>query len=578
MRFLLIALHSSYPHASLSLPCLAASCHDIDGAELLIKEFTVNEDTHLVFESVLGEKADVFVFSCYIWNRSQALSLASRIKESCPNCMIIFGGPEVSFDAADFMKENICVDVVIRGEGEAAFRHLVEGLTCSGHLRDLPPIPGTTFRSDGEVTNSPAQQAIVPLDNIPSPFDQRLVRLEKPLVYFETSRGCPFTCAFCLSANDSYVRSFSMERIKSDLLCLIDANVGTIKFVDRTFNYNASRANEIWRFVLSNNRKSRYHFEIAADLLTSENIELLKDVPAEAFRFEIGVQSIAEETLSAVGRNSNMETLFSNIALLINETSIDVHLDLVAGLPGEDYEGFLASLERLFNLGPHHIQVEPLKVLKGAPMVEIACKEHYKWSHVPPYRITSNPWLTAPEVDRVDTFGRVLELVYNSHRFDKTLKQLERLMPLSLFFDQLSRCWEDKNIESLSMEKLFEFIWQVGKKILSFERQGLLAEALIFDRCMADYPNPKKLPSYFSIEEGFDYRVSKEEIMLIRETMGYSAKTKVRGIRWLFRNSHLSSGNKENEKLLFLYLSTPGKKQEINVVIEGRSFQAAARC
>jgi len=574
MKFLLVALHSSYPHASLALPCLAASCRGMDGAEMLIKEFTVNEDVDCVFESISGEKADVVVFSCYIWNRSHVLALAERLKSHRPAGFIVLGGPEVSFDAEPVMKENVFIDFIVRGEGEAVFRHLAGVLIRKGGPLDLPSIPGITFRVNDRVTSSPAQQAIVPLDNIPSPFEYGLVDLEKPLVYIETSRGCPFTCAFCLSANDSQVRSFSMGRIKSDLQCLTGAGVGTVKFVDRTFNYNAGRADEIWQFILSNNRTSRYHFEIAADLLTDENIELLKAVPEKTFRFEIGVQSIAEETLSAVGRKSNMEALFHNVERLIKETDVDIHLDLVAGLPGEDYGGFLASLERLFQLAPHHIQVEPLKVLKGAPMVNVAVKEHYEWSSTPPYRIVSNPWLTEHEIDRIDTVGRILELVNNSHRFDKTLEQVAGLMPLSSFFNEIATVWEDKNVASLSMEQLFEFVWQVGKKILPPGRQDLFREALVFDRCMADYPNPKKLPSYFSVEDEFDYRISKEEIALIRANRGYSPEAKVRGISWLFRSGLLKGGNGEDEKLLFIYLSAPGRKQEVDVVIEDGTFNS----
>ncbi|MBE9503556.1 MAG: DUF4080 domain-containing protein [Proteobacteria bacterium] len=574
MKFLLVALHSSYPHASLSLPCLAARCHDIDGAELLIKEFTVNEDAHCVFESILEEKADVVAFSCYIWNINYVLGLAKSLKSHSPSCFIVLGGPEVSFDAEYVLEESRDIDCIIRGEGEEVFRHLAEVLIRPDGLPGLSSIPGITYRLEDKVTSSPAQQAIMPLDNIPSPFEYGLVDLEKPLVYFETSRGCPFTCAFCLSANDSQVRSFSMERIRSDLLCLIDAEVGTVKFVDRTFNYNASRANEIWQFILTNNAKSRYHFEIAADLLTTENIELLKNVPAETFRFEIGVQSIIEETLSAVGRKSNMEALFYNVEFLIKKTNVGVHLDLVAGLPGEDYGGFLASLERLFQLAPQHIQVEALKILKGAPMMNVADKEHYKWSSAPPYRIVSNPWLAAHEVDRVDTVGRVLELVYNSHRFDKTLEQIAGLMSLSSFFNEIAARWEDEKVVFLSMDQLFEFVWDVGGRILPSGGQSLFREALVFDRCMADYPNPKKLPSYFSIEEEFDCKVSGEEISLIRAKREYSPETKVRGIRWLFRSGLFKDGSGEGKRLLFIYLSTPGKRQEKNIFVEGGTFTA----
>lgn len=566
MKFLLIALHSSYPHTSLALPCLLASCRDMNGAEFILKEFTVNEDRRNIFENISQENADVLVFSCYAWNRECVLGLARMLKHDSPDIFIILGGPEVSFDADSILGENSFINCIIRGEGEAVFRSLAEALINSDNILDLNSISGITYRSHNKITNSKAQQLIMPLDKIPSPFALELVDTKKPLVYFETSRGCPFTCAFCLSANDSHVRSFSMDRIKSDLQYLIDAGVKTIKFVDRTFNYNAKRANEIWQFILNNNRTSRYHFEIAADLLTNENIDLLKTIPDNTFRFEIGVQSIAEETLSAVSRNSNIELLFNNITRLIKETSVDVHLDLVAGLPGENYKGFLASLERLIQLAPYHIQTEPLKVLKGAPMIDIACKENYKWYDLPPYRIISTPYLNAQEVDRIDTIGRITELVYNSHRFKKTLECAALSISISSFLNALATDWEVGGIEALSMEQLFEFVWSVGAKILPPEILPVFREALIYDRCMADYLKHKDLPSFFSSYEGFDCRVSRNEIFAIRKRSQYSPDTKIRGVRWFFKNISLDNTTVKNKTLFFLYLSRPGRKQEVSII------------
>lgn len=569
MKLLLTTLHSKYAHSSLALPCLAAYCKDISGLDISIKEFTINENPDNVLSSIIKEEVDVIAFSCYIWNSRQILSIAASIKKLHPHTLIILGGPEVSFDAREVLKGNPAIDCIVKGEGESAFRELIKVLSASDNKSSLKELKGLSFRLGNEIIDKGPALQLNDLDEIPSPFAAGLVDMSKPLIYYETSRGCPFTCAFCLSAIEERVRSFSMDRVRGDLEYLIKNGTGTIKFVDRTFNYNARRASEIWDFIIKNGSSRKYHFEIAADLLTDENIELLKDVPEGAFRFEIGVQSIAEETLHSVGRGSDLERLFSKVRNLIDETKVKVHLDLVAGLPGEDFQGFLNSMERLFQLKPHHLQVEPLKVLKGAPMMAIAKTEGYRWSDRPPYRIISSPWLCEGEIEQIETIGRLLELIYNSGRFIASIQALSMDMPLSDFFASFALFWGKERITTLPMDGLFELLWRFTGSLIDKEKQELFAEALTFDRLRAGYPDLKRMPSYFTDfteSKGDDYRVTKDEVMELRKKLFISPKSKVRAIRWHFERDYREGIIEEAVRLTFIYISTSGLKQEVRVM------------
>ncbi|TLN06671.1 B12-binding domain-containing radical SAM protein, partial [bacterium] len=364
MKVLLTTLNAKYVHSSLALPYLAAVCHSADGIEVAVREFTINEQHEHLLRKIVTEQADIVAFSCYIWNIEQTLKLASDLKKVLPSSRIILGGPEVSYTPEELLRDNEAIDCIIRGEGEEIFRQLIMGVRQTGNLADtLKTIPsGIAFRNGSAIVMTPAGKPFDNLDSIPSPFTAGLVAMDKPLVYYETSRGCPFSCAFCMSSLGHGVRSFSMERIKQDLLYLIEHKSPTVKLVDRTFNYDGRRANEIWDFIVTHNRNSRFHFEIAADLLSEENIRTLEKVPEGIFRFEIGVQSIDSDTLDTVGRKTDFTRLYAIVKQLLTRTGVTIHLDLIAGLPLEDYKGFRDSLQRLLELRPHHIQVEPLKV------------------------------------------------------------------------------------------------------------------------------------------------------------------------------------------------------------------------
>ncbi len=499
MKILLTTLHAKYSHASLALPCLAAACRDIAAAEIVIREWTVNEPREQLLRLIMAERADLIAFSCYIWNIEQTLRIVSDIKKIAPRTLIALGGPEASFGIFELMHANPAVDFVVKGEGELVFRRLLETLADTDHPQpeqSLAEVRNLFFRDGDDIVSGPPGRNQIDLDTLTSPFEVGLVDLQKPLVYYETSRGCPFSCAFCLSSVEGTVRSFGRSQIESDLLRLIRQNVSQIKLVDRTFNYDAVRASQLWEFILKHNRGSHFHFEIAADLLTDDNLRVLAQVPENTFRFEIGIQSASESTLAQVGRKANLSKIYDNVRRLKKETKVELHLDLVAGLPEEDYDGFLRSLQAVADLEPDEIQIEPLKVLKGSPMREIAGREEYAFSSHPPYTILRNRWLSYDDICRIETIGRLLDLFQKHGGFGTVFQYLEKRHIRSGILDAMARKAGNENLSSFSRRRVYELFAVLAEDLVDENEKPRLFDALFFDYCRSEMPLMGKLPSF----------------------------------------------------------------------------------
>lgn len=565
MKLVLVTLHSRYSHSSLALPSLAAACSGIVGLTTIVREWTIHENHERLLRRLVAEEADVYGFSCYVWNIGQILRLVAELKVVRPHVTIVLGGPEVSYGTFELMARESAIDCVVRGEGEECFRELAVMMAASNRLppRDiLATLPGITFRSDDEIVANPGRPLISQLDSFPSPFLAGLVDVSKPLVYLETSRGCPYSCAFCLSSLDRSVRSYSSSRIKDDLSTLLGWNVATVKLVDRTFNYDPQRATDIWEYILkSNHSASRFHFEIAAELLTEDNFRVLRMVPKGMFRFEIGIQSDDPAVLKRVGRPSDIERLMAVVRRLLDETEIIVHLDLVAGLPGEGYDRFLGSLERLLKVRPHHIQVEPLKVLKGTPMRRIAAEEGYQYATLPPYKIFSTPDLSFEDICRIEDVSRLLDLIVNAGRFSAMLQTLADLGPLSIFLDRFA-CFVVTTEES--DPKSFIDLCDLIQRYLSLEYDGmpLLSDALSFDYCRAEYPSKKRLPICFGSECGIREprgpdRGSKDELSGVR----------IRRFRRQFLCNYLTDVCQKDlpVEIFFTYVARQGEGEKVFV-------------
>lgn len=565
MNLLLTTLHAKYSHTSLALPCLAACCSDLPGVRLLIREWTINEPREQILRRIMQEQADLVAFSCYIWNMESSLKLADDIKNIAPDTLIVLGGPEASFGIFELMHNHPAVDFVVKGEGEAVFRRLLEALLQSRtDTAPLQNIDNLFFRCGNDILSGPLSSEYLTMDAIPSPFQGGLVDLSKPLVYYETSRGCPFSCAFCLSSLEGRVRSFSPQRIETDLIWLMSRQVEQIKLVDRTFNYDAERANRIWEIILEHNRGSRFHFEIAADLLTDRNISLLQRVPPHTFGFEIGVQSTLPETLEQVQRSANMERLTANVRRLRKETAVDLHLDLVAGLPGEGYRGLLESLDRVAELKPHVIQIEPLKVLKGSPMRKIAAHHAYRFSNSPPYTILTTPWLSFDDIVQIEIIGRLLDLFYNRGGFVTALSVLEKGMGYAELFDRMAGQVAEEQLTGRSTLRTYELFASLTTPLLPEPEQNLLHDALFFDYCRTEMPLHGKLPGFVADRQHLCGWSGRAELPPGLELPSNGRIKAFRyEFRWDFRNNVWQEGAAE---ITFVYASAAGRGLEVRVL------------
>lgn len=579
MKILLTTLHAKYSHASLALPALAANCRLIQGVDVVIREWTVNEPAEQLLRLAMAEQADLVAFSCYIWNIEKSLRIASDIKKVSPGTLIALGGPEASFGVFELMRANPAVDFVIKGEGEKTFRQLVE-ILASQEIRSTggqpPPalIPahegafaetGNLFSRDGDdIVAGPPSKVYLQLDSLPSPFEAGLVDLKKPQVYYETSRGCPFSCAFCLSSVEGKVRSYSMDRIRNDLQFLMGRHVPSIKLVDRTFNYDAKRADQIWGFILEHNQGSHFHFEIAADLLTKDNILLLQRVPDQTFRFEIGVQSTSEGTLALVGRNSDLASSFHNIRRLRSETRVELHLDLIGGLPGEDYHGFLDSLQQVAGLNPHEIQIEPLKVLKGSPMRQIAQQEDYRFSAFPPYTILSTPWLSFAEICRIETIARLLDLFHNRGGFANSLSFMLQKMNFADLFDLMAGQIGAENLSGFSTRRVYELFARLSIGLVSHEETRLLRDVLFYDYCLNELPQMGKLPGFIV---GRHQECSWPGRRDLPPGVELAADSRVKLFRFTFlRDYRIESWPDNPAGITFVYASKAGHGQSVTAL------------
>lgn len=571
MKVLLATVHSKYVHSSLALPYLAAFINNIPDINLEIREFTIHQKDEEIAAIIANYSPDVVAFSCYIWNIKRIVSITAEIKRERKNVFVIFGGPEVSYDSVALLNKNHFIDCIIKGEGEEIFAKIItclsEKIETDLLYRYLEKIDGITFRESNSIIDNKNASMITDLDKIPSPFTSGFMDMNKPLIYYESSRGCPFSCAFCISSIDAGVRFFSNERVKNDLQQIINSSAVYIKFLDRTFNSNYKRAEYIWSYIIKNNVSSRYHFEIAADLLTEDNFEVLRKVDKSLFRFEIGVQSISENVLKSVERKSDIAKVISNVKRLLNETEVVVHLDLVAGLPYEKFDSIIDSLESLLSIRPHHIQVEILKVLKGTPMVEVARKSGYIYSDSPPYRIISTPWLSSGKIDDLELIGRLIDLVYNSERFKASIDVLAGIIPLSLFFLRFAIFWKKEGVTTLSLHNLFELFWQFVLSTFNSKDLSRLCDSMIFDYCLVDYPNRRDLPAFFVGNESDELFVKKNDLKIIREDLDLTLTTRVRGFCRKFQRDYRVTCTPNSEiYLLFVYLSSPGKKQDVRVM------------
>ncbi len=451
MKVVLTTLNAKYIHSSLALAYLSTYCQD-ERWQLQTREYTINDHHLNILTSLFELKADVLCFSCYIWNIDMIQRLAADIKKVQPNIYIILGGPEVSYDAADAIINNPAVDLIIRGEGEQTLLEVLEALY---NYSSLESVSGVTFKSADKIIDTVARMPIPNLDSIPSPYErpEELHNYNERIIYYETSRGCPHNCSYCISSTMHSLRYFSLERVKKDLAFLIGQGVRQIKFVDRTFNANEDRAREIMQYVLSIPGETRFHFEIGAATLTPDMITFLTQVPADKFDFEIGIQSTCEKTLESINRKVNIQKLMHNIRRLKQETKIHLHVDLIAGLPYETYEVFKTSFNEVYALKADVIQLGFLKMLKGTLIREQESLYNYQYQDKAPYQVLTNKFISFPEMLYLLRIEELLERYYNQGDYNLSLSYLTSTVYQGnafKFWEDFTRYWQEGNLFNYS--------------------------------------------------------------------------------------------------------------------------------
>ena len=391
MKILLTTLNSKFIHTNLAIRYLKSYTKDLVDAD--IREYTINNDLDYILKDIYKNDYDVILFSTYIWNVLDIVKLCENIKKVKPNTIIGLGGPEVTYDSENAMEKYPFVDYILCGEGELVFRDLVMYLQGNKNIED---VEGIVYRNNGEIVVNRPKELLQNLDEIPSPYENLDPKeYENRIVYYETSRGCPFNCQYCLSSTLKGLRYFSIDRVKKDLKALIDARVSQIKFIDRTFNANKKFAKEIMNFLMENdNDYTTYHFEVTAHLLDDDMLEFLSNCKEGLFQFEIGVQTTNQKVLDAVGRRDDFTKLSKVVKKIASYRNIHQHLDLIAGLPYEDYASFENSFNDVFNLGIEHLQLGFLKMIKGTGVRKTANEHGYKYKDYPPYEVLYNNYIS----------------------------------------------------------------------------------------------------------------------------------------------------------------------------------------
>ncbi|SHF49005.1 anaerobic magnesium-protoporphyrin IX monomethyl ester cyclase [Caloramator proteoclasticus DSM 10124] len=398
-------------------------------------ESTINEDILNISFDIVSKNPDVVAFSCYIWNIENTLKVANTIKNINENIKIVLGGPEVSFDSIELINKYNFIDFIIKGEGEKVIKPLIDSI-YSNSLEGLRSIKGLTYRENLNMVDTGFAETITDLDSIKFPYEDEI---PDKIIYYEASRGCPFRCSYCMSSIDKRVRFRSLDLVKKELKYLIDNNVKLVKFVDRTFNANKNFSREIWKYLIELSPSTRFHFEIAADLLEDEDIEILKMAKEGLFQFEVGVQTTNIKVLENINRKMNFERVKENINKILQIGNIHCHLDLIVGLPEEDINSFIKSFNDVMSINPDELQIGFLKVLKGSPIYYDKDKYGIKYCGYAPYQVLKTNTLSSQEISYLLKFEEVFETFYNSHIFERTFNYVFNYIDdCYIFFKELT--------------------------------------------------------------------------------------------------------------------------------------------
>jgi len=473
MKALLTSLNSKYIHSNLALKYLYTAAAEIP-AFIEIKEFTINNNDDYIFTEILAGEYDVICFSCYIWNIEETAYLAENIRKAQPDVIIIFGGPETSYETTGFMQQNKAVDFIVTGEGEYTFMCLLDAL-ASGDIQ-FEKIKGLAYRNGDKIFVNQAAEPLV-FESVPFPYNMLTCEQDK-IIYYQSSRGCPFQCTYCISSLEKKLRALPAERVFKEIEYFLAKKVKQVKFVDRTFNWDRMRCREIVKYIIGrDNGVTNFHFEICGELIDDEFVELISTARKGLFRFEIGIQSTNKKALAAVKRSAAIEKVLHNTRKITVLDNVHVHVDLIAGLPFETYHTFKNSFNDAYSLSADTLQLGFLKLLKGTEIREKAEDYRYEYRRKAPYEIISNKFLSAQDLCRLKQIEEVLNLYYNRGGFAKTLNYITKVLTKAPFefYEEFSTFFNLKGFQHKSHKKedLYRILYEyAGWKIKKLEIPG----------------------------------------------------------------------------------------------------------
>ena len=515
MKILLAACNAKYIHSNLAVYNLK-SCSGEYSSRVVVKEYTINQIRDDILKDIYLEQPDVVCFSCYIWNISFVRELVPDLKKILPQVEFWAGGPEVSYDAVEFLKKNPAFFGVMVGEGEETF-HELAGYYIERKPETLSGIRGVAFRDEnkGRDVVHTGWRELMDLSKVPFAYSN-LTEFKNRIIYYESSRGCPFSCSYCLSSIDKKLRFRDIELVKKELQFFIDNKVPQVKFVDRTFNCKHDHAMEIWRYITENdNGITNFHFEISADLLRAEELALMKTMRPGLIQLEIGVQSTNPQTIKAIRRTMDFEKLKGIVEQIHSFGNIHQHLDLIAGLPYEGYDSFHKSFCDVYALRPEQFQLGFLKVLKGSHMMEMTGEYQILYKEREPYEVLSTAWLTYGEILRLKMVESMVEVYYNSGQFKNTLVFLEKYFddPFRMY-EALGRFYEKKGYSEISHSRMrrYEILMEFAGEQKEIPSEAL-SDVMLLDLYLRE--NLKSRPSFASDQKPYerliwDYRKAKK--------------------------------------------------------------------
>ena len=527
---LLAAINAKYIHSNLAVYSLRAYAGK-QGIETELAEYTINQPLEAVLSDVYEKNPSVLCLSCYIWNIEYVKELVTEFHKLRPEAPIWLGGPEVSFRTEEFLQENPAVTGIMMGEGERTFTQLCRyyrGGTGAPELQDIPGITWRDKRKIPEITCgdekkkefhvNPAAEPIA-MDELPFCYGN-LTDFENRIIYYESSRGCPFSCSYCLSSVDKHLRMRSLTLVYEELQFFLDHKVPQVKFVDRTFNCSHQHALGIWNYIREHdNGVTNFHFEVSADLLNEEELCLLESLRPGLVQLEIGVQTTNDDTIHEIHRTMNLSRLKAVVQRVKSAGNIHQHLDLIAGLPLEDYESFRRSFDDIYRLKIQQLQLGFLKVLKGSYMYEMAGNYQLLYRDKPPYEVLQSRWLSYGEIQKIKMVEEMLEIHYNSGQFLRTLAVLELKFdsPFAMYL-QLADFYREQGLDKMSHTRLAraEILYNFAVKVDS-DHETLYGETLLFDLYIRE--NIKARPRWAPDLSGLHKQTSR----MLRD-MGYEKK------------------------------------------------------